>query len=268
MSIEPLFTFRNRWFTTSVAVTAGLFLVAALAGFLWLPSLQSNRGQAAEGAGGIWGEICSAAGVFRPGPAKSVTKPDFRGTQVALTPTLLKGADAASVGRGATLALQCSMCHGARGLSEADSPNLAGQHPLVIYKQLQDFKSGARSSAVMEPLVAKLTDQDMRDLAAFYAYLPRAPWNIPTDAPPPRIVISGAPVRGIAPCGACHGTLSMKPGAAWLDGQSPVYIRAQLVAFAAGTRHNDIGQQMRNIARVMTAAEIDEAARYYAGAQQ
>ncbi|MDE1147204.1 MAG: c-type cytochrome [Azospirillaceae bacterium] len=261
MSAEPLFSLRNRWFTTSVGAVAGIAAVAALAGFLWFPSLPAGGG-----IDGVWGEICSAAGLFRSTPAKdTAVKPDFQGTQVVVTPTLLDGADAASVGRGATLAMQCSMCHGARGLSMADSPNLAGQHPLVIYKQLQDFKSGARSSAIMEPLVAKLTDQDMRDLAAFYAYLPRAPWNIPTDAPPPRIVINGAPVRGIAPCGACHGTLSMKPGAAWLDGQAHAYIRAQLVAFAAGTRHNDIGQQMRNIARTMTPEEIEAAAAYYAG---
>ena len=55
-----------------------------------------------------------------------------------------------------------------------------------------------------------------------------------------------------------------KAGSPWLGGQSAVYIKAQLQAFAAGTRRNDISQQMRNIARAMTAKEIDEAAAYYA----
>ena len=49
----------------------------------------------------------------------------------------------------------------------------------------------------------------------------------------------------------------------WLGGQSAVYIKAQLQAFAAGTRRNDISQQMRNIARQMTAEEIDQVASYY-----
>jgi cytochrome c553 len=77
---------------------------------------------------------------------------------------------------------------------------------------------------------------------------------------------SGGKKRGrrIAPCGACHGTLGSKPGAGWLGGQPAVYLHAQLAAFAAGTRHNDIGEQMRNIARGLTPEEIDAASRYYA----
>ena len=54
-----------------------------------------------------------------------------------LTPTMLQPADADSIGRGATLALRCTMCHGARGLRQANSPNLAGQYPFYIYKELE-----------------------------------------------------------------------------------------------------------------------------------
>ena len=76
--------------------------------------------------------------------------------------------------------------------------------------------------------------------------------------------MSGAPMRGIAPCGACHGELANKPGAAWLEGQPLVYLRTQLEAFSSGARHNDIGEQMRNVARGMTPAEIDAASQFYA----
>jgi cytochrome c553 len=112
--------------------------------------------------------------------------------------------------------------------------------------------------------MAGLSDADMRDLAAYYAYLPR-----PSDHPriadaPPRIVANGAPLRGIAPCGACHGDLDSKAGAGWLGGQPTVYLRAQLDVFASGARRNDIGEQMRNVARRMTTAEIDAASEYYA----
>ncbi|MGA7865821.1 MAG: c-type cytochrome, partial [Stellaceae bacterium] len=163
-----------------------------------------------------------------------------------------------------TLALRCTMCHGARGLSQADTPNLAGEYPVTIYKELVDFKTGARASAVMFPLVADLSDADMRDLAAYYAYLPRPSDLRPGIEVPPRIVASGAPMRGIAPCGACHGEVGNKAGAAWLEGQPAVYLRTQLLAFASGARRNDIGEQMRNVARGMTPEEITAASRFYA----
>ena len=68
----------------------------------------------------------------------------------------------------------------------------------------------------------------------------------------------------VAPCGACHGSLDNKAGSPWLEGQSAAYIKSQLQAFASGERHNDINEQMRNIARAMTPQEIEEAANYYA----
>ena len=135
----------------------------------------------------------------------------------------------------------------------------------MIYKQLLDFRSLARTNAVMSPFAAVLSDQDIADLAAYYAYLPRLPAYHPEPLlPRPRIVIYGAPIRGIAPCGACHGALDNKTGSPWLEGQSEVYLKEQLQAFASGQRTNDINQQMRNIARAMTPQEIDEAAAYYA----
>jgi cytochrome c553 len=113
----------------------------------------------------------------------------------------------------------------------------------------------------MQPLVRNLSGQDMQNLAAYYAYLPRPPE--PPRRPAPAIVISGAPMRGIAPCGSCHGNIDHKIGSPWLDGESIAYLRDQLIAFKNGTRHNDTGAQMRNIARAMTNEEIEQAARYY-----
>ena len=257
---ERLASLRNPWFTASVGITGAIAIVAAIAGFAWLPLQQQG-----ERFRGVWDAICSAAGLVRNAPSDArVVRADYPTTRVEVIPQMLQGASAEAIGRGATLALRCTMCHGARGLSQADSPNLAGQDPIAIYKQLSDFKTGARTSAVMAPLMAGLSDSDMRDLAAYYAYLPR-----PSDQPPvtvvrPRIVANGAPMRGIAPCGACHGVLDSKAGAGWLGGQPAVYLRAQLDAFASGDRRNDIGEQMRNVARRMTSEEIDAASRFYA----
>jgi len=118
---------------------------------------------------------------------------------------------------------------------------------------------------VMTPFAENLTDQEITEIAAYYSYLPRLPAYHPTpQLPKPRIVIYGAPLRGIAPCGSCHGSLDNKTGSPWLEGQSEAYLKEQLQAFASGKRTNDISEQMRNIARAMTPQEIDEAAAYYA----
>jgi cytochrome c553 len=248
----------NIWVVTSAGITAAIAIVAVVVGFAWLPLAQQG-----ERYRGLWDAICSAAGVVRGTPsAAQIVPASYKVTGVEVVPQMLKRVSAESIGRGATLALRCSMCHGARGLSQANIPNLAGQYPIAIYKQLVDFKSGARASAVMEPLVANLSDTDMRDLAEYYAYLPRVSGQ-PTDMPP-RIVASGAPMRGIAPCGACHGDITDKPGAAWLAGQPLSYLRAQLEAFANGARHNDIGEQMRNVARGMTSDEVEASSQFYA----
>lgn len=249
---------QDRWVTASIAITAAFAVAAALLGFIILPLLQGNRLYA-----NLWDAICSAAGVLTHGVAAPIVTGHEVTTKVVLTPTMLQPADADAIGRGATLAQNCTMCHGARGLSPADSPNLAGQYPFFLYKELKDFQTGARVSGVMQPLVANLSDRDLRDLSAYYAYLPRLP-GIHTGPPPPAVVVYGAPLRGIAPCGSCHGALDYKLGSAWLEGQPEIYLRTQLAAFAAGGRRNDIEGVMRNVARQMTPAEIAAAAQYYA----
>jgi cytochrome c553 len=258
MSEERVVSLRNRWFTISIGAAAATILVGFVVGFLWLPLAQPG-----ERFRSAWDAICSAAGLLhKPSSSGQIVAADHPTTRVQLFPPMPASADAVAIGRGATLALRCTMCHGARGLSDANSPNLAGQYPIAIYKQLMDFKAGARDSAVMAPLVADLSDADMRDLAAYYAYLPRLS-NSAVDNPP-RIVVSGAPLRGIAPCGACHGEVGHKASAAWLEGQPIAYLRTQLEAFARGGRRNDIDEQMRNVARAMTPQEVDAASRYYA----
>jgi cytochrome c553 len=214
---------------------------------------------------GIWNSICSAAGVPRKWLAAEPLDPAWKVSTVEVTPHLLADANQLSIGRGATLALRCTMCHGERGMSQANSPNLAGQYAIVIYKQLRDFATGARQNAVMSPMVRSLTDQDMRDLSAYYAYLPRpAPTAQSDSALAPQIVVHGSPLRNIPACASCHGGIDTKVGSPWLDGLPAAYSKAQLQAFADGTRHNDITGQMRNIARNMTPEEIAAAADWYA----
>ncbi|SDR95006.1 c-type cytochrome [Bradyrhizobium canariense] len=259
MSDQPLFSFRNPWFGASVGITGAIVVLAALAGLIWLPLAQPDLKLS-----GVWDAICSAAGVPRAAPQTASQRPDFKTSGVIVTSEMLTRPDQVSIGRGATLAQRCAICHGPQGVSDANSPNLAGQFAAVTYKELNDFKSGARVNAIMSPFAANMSNQDMLDLAAYYAFLPRVPSNhLNADLATPQIVTTGAPMRNIAPCGSCHGDIDNKAGSPWLGGQSAIYIKAQLKAFASDIRRNDISQQMRNVARQMTAEEIDEVANYY-----
>jgi cytochrome c553 len=256
---QPLFSLRNPWFGASVGITAAIAVLAAFFGLIWLPLAQPNLKLS-----GIWDAICSAAGVPRASRQIAVSQPDLKTSSVVVIPDMLSHPDQVSIGRGATLAQRCAICHGPQGVSDANSPNLAGQYAAVTYKELNDFKSGARVNAVMSPFAANMSNQDMLDVAAYYSYLPRVPSNqLNAGLAAPAIVVTGAPMRNIPPCGACHGDIDNKTGSPWLGGQSAVYIKAQLKAFASGTRRNDISEQMRNVARQMTDEEIDEVARYY-----
>ncbi len=251
---------RDRWMASAVTVTVITALISFLIGFIWLPSVESNLRLR-----GVWDAICSAAGlIFTKEPSSIERRAGTKTSSVIVLPAMFQNPSAVSIGRGASLALQCTICHGARGVSNADTPNLAGQYAPAVYKELRDYQSGARTNAVMSPRAANLSDQDMRDLAAYYAYLPRIPAYHPASVgTTPPIVSSGAPMRNIAPCGACHGAVNYKAGSAWLEGESQTYLRRQLEAFASGARHNDISGQMRNVARGMSSAEIDQAAVYY-----
>ena len=260
MSTEPTPSRDRAWRLTGIGITAALVLLSAFAGLILLPLLQRDVSYSS-----LWDAICSAAGLPQPSTNQAPIEPAFKTSQVVLTSEMLRNPGAESIGRGATLGQRCAICHGPTGVSRADSPNLAGQYASVIYKELHDFKSGARVNAVMTPFAEPLSDQDILDLAAYYSYLPRLPgFHPPTQTSIPRIVINGAPMRGIASCGSCHGGLDNKPGSPWLEQQPEPYILSQLHAFANGDRHNDIGESMRNIARQMTADEMAEAASYYA----
>ena len=258
MSTDRLFTWKNPWFAAGVGVTAAMALLSLIVGFALLPYAGTNSRLTS-----LWDAICSAAGVPRATAVSEVAKPDFTTSNVVMNSQMF-APDARSVGRGATLAMQCAICHGSNRQGQVDTPNLEGQPAAAVYKQLRDFKLAARTNAIMSPFAVKLGEQDMLDLAAYYSYLPRQPRPHPdSTAIAPQIVARGAPMRNIPACSSCHGTTDAKLGTPWLDGQSAVYIKTQLQAFASGVRRNDISEQMRNIARQMTPDEVNDAARYF-----
>ncbi len=258
---EQLFSLKNRWFTGSVAAVLAIAAISAAVGFVWIP-----RGQAGGAIASLWESICSAAGAPSRFRSERIPgEPVGRSSNVIVYELMMGPADSTSIGRGATLALQCTMCHGARGMTQPGSPQLTGQPASAVYKQLRDFKSGHRKSVVMQPLVAKLSDADMRDLASYYNFLPRerSPLPVAQLAATPALVTHGAPARNIGACAACHASAVGKVATPVLDGQPASYLKAQMLAFIREERRNDLNGQMRNAVRRMTPGEVDAVAAYY-----
>ena len=239
-------------------IAGGVAVVAALIGFVWLPSLQAN----ALGIG-VWDAICRAAGITRPAAS------DFIASSYAATPTkvtwnteTLYIAASGDARRATALVLGCAGCHGVQGMSPSEAfPNLAGLSREDMYKALKDYRDGKRPNPTMQGIAEALDDQKIADIAAHYALLPPKPGG--AVGVPPYLVTVGDPIRSIAPCASCHGPIGRKEGAPSLEGQKSVYLRAQLEAFATGTRRNDINQQMREIARALSPAERDAVAQWY-----
>lgn len=148
-------------------------------------------------------------------------------------------ADAAA---GQALAGTCAACHGSDGNSPSPAfPKIAGQHAKYTYKQLMDFKSGARVNAVMAGIVAGLSEQDMANLAAHYAQQRPAGGAADPElaAIGERLYRGGNSATGLASCAGCHGPAGKGnsfAGYPRLGGQHADYTRAQLQAFRAAGR--------------------------------
>jgi cytochrome c553 len=94
-------------------------------------------------------------------------------TALAVTITVGSASAAGDVKAGRQKALQCQACHGMDGAAKIpEAPNLAGQSEIYLVKSLQDYRSGARKNEMMSIVVQTLKDQDMADLAAYFAAIP------------------------------------------------------------------------------------------------
>jgi cytochrome c553 len=179
---------------------------------------------------------------------------------------------AGSADDGQSKSTACIACHGPNGNSaNPEWPNLAGQHEQYILKQLQAFKSGARKNPLMTPMAMGLSDDDVEDLAAYFAAQKPA-GTLETDsgklALGQRVYRAGDGKTGSPACASCHGpTGDGNPPAAYpaLRGQYATYVAAQLRAYRANTRQTDLNQMMRNVASTMSDEQIDAVASYVQG---
>lgn len=115
----------------------------------------------------------------------------------------------ADASAGKEKAAVCSACHGAAGISPASAfPNLAGQHAEYLYWQLVEFQREAQPESPMTSQVKDLDDATLRNLAAWFASLPPAPFNAsanPSTERGARLFREGDPATGTPPCQGCHG---------------------------------------------------------------
>jgi len=165
----------------------------------------------------------------------------------------------------------CAACHSIDGNSLLPAnPSLAGQHPEYLFKQLTEFKSGTRVNAVMTGMVANLTAEDMRNLAAYIsAQIPKqmAAKNQDLVTQGRKLYRGGNAANGLAACAGCHS-----PNGAGIPAQYPrlasqhaEYVAAQLKAFRTGDRANDPLEMMQSIAVKLTDKDIAALAEYISG---
>ena len=163
----------------------------------------------------------------------------------------------------------CIACHGAAGNSTiAQNPKLAGQHEAYINKQLHNFKTPERNNAIMTSISKALSDDDMKNIAAYLdaqVIAPGAAKNKDTVDLGKRIYRGGISEKNVPACAACHGPngAGIPAQFARVGGQHQEYTAAQLMAFRTGVRKNN--SIMTTIAKRLSDEEMLAVSDYIAG---
>lgn len=166
----------------------------------------------------------------------------------------------------------CAPCHSVGTAATQAAPNfpkLDGQHALYLDKQLREYKSGKRKSAIMAPIIAALKKQQIPEMAKHFASQPPArgtAQNSQLATAGKALYEQGNRATSVPGCVGCH----LADGAGSeryprLAGQPPAYIVQQLNDFKSATRSNDRAHVMRAIAARLTDEEIKALAEYLAG---
>jgi cytochrome c553 len=245
-----------------------ILLAGILLGVVVIPVVQGWR------AGlDAYTAICRALGLLPGSPAVKQPldrEPSAPVSQVIWTPEVLQILARADVAKGrAKVQEVCVACHGETGVSPSpEFPHLAGQSGAAVYKQLSDYRTGARSHPLMTDIAKALEQSALADVAAYYAGQPQRNPNPVTLAESPpgivRLVELGDPRRNIPPCAACHRAGAGGPiETPVLAEQQDEYIVQQLKRYASGERRNDVYGRMRLIASRLSDDEIKGLARYY-----
>ena len=256
--------FADTWAFAAIAVLSGIIVIAFGVGFLVLPRFQERRGASTTSEA-----IHNALGFHKHHESVSYQQETPRiPTRIVWNESTIHQASSGDTKRGEFIAINCVACHGEKGVTtQTWIPNLAGIDRLVLYKQLEDFRSGTRTSGPMSAIAQTLTLQQSADVAAYYSLLPGITQSADESAPisrrsyrnkdaTTRLIFAGDPKRGIAACSACHGPGAYRLGAPGLSKQNTAYMEQQLHSFAQGVRANDMNMPMRTIAGMLSAKEM------------
>lgn len=257
------------WIRSSIGVVVGVLAFGMLSGFVIMPVVQG-----AQAGIDPWTAICRALGIAPGSPAVQQPAASVGGvpvSNVVWSPQVLNTLSSAPEDAGREIAVSvCAACHGENGVSTdpAQFPNMAGQSSAAIYKQLHDYKSGARTNDTMQSIVQELSDTQMAEVAAYYARRARPPWDVTwvrTSGPEAdRLARTGDSARGLPACESCHSPAAGGPlETPVLFSQTPHYLAAQMRAFKSGERRSDLFGRMRDVAGKLSEREIDLLAQYY-----
>ena len=170
---------------------------------------------------------------------------------------------AADIAAGKEKAEMCVGCHGENGISQMDNiPSLAGQLDQYIQWQLVYFRSGARKNEQMQPIVEQLTNEDIRNLGAYFASL--TPAKGPKDDNPD-LSAKGKQAAAGRRCGSCHGdNFAGTKAVARLAGQREDYLAKTLHDYKSGERSGGGMAAMADVAYPLSEEEITALAHYLA----
>lgn len=168
----------------------------------------------------------------------------------------------------------CAGCHGEKGYAIAPNfPNLAGQKPGYLIKQVQDFQKNHRYNDTMSPMAqAVASNEDLYDIAAYFSSQKHMKAMVPgSDSKAIKkgksIYDKGNMKTGLYGCVNCHGPKGRGKSPSnqifpVIGGQNKDYLVQQLKDFKTGTRKNDPANMMMDIAKRMSDSEIDAVAEY------
>ncbi len=183
---------------------------------------------------------------------------------------------AADAAAGKSNSVVCSACHGADGNSVVPSfPKLAGQGEAYLIKQMKDIRDGARPVPTMAGQLDGKSDEDLADLAAYFASQAKSGGKTNPDMLTlgQKVFRAGVAQRNVAACSACHsptGQGNAPAGFPSLAGQHAEYTATQLKMYRKGYeddsgRTNDNEKIMRTIAFGLSDKEIEAVSSYIAG---
>jgi cytochrome c553 len=173
-------------------------------------------------------------------------------------------AHAADVAAGKEKAELCAGCHGDNGISQTENiPSLAGQQDQFVQWQLVFFRSGARKNEQMQPIVEQISNEDIRNLGAYFATLTPPKDTKPDDDPD--LSKKGAQAAVGRRCASCHtDSFAGTKAVARIAGQREEYLLKALHDYKSGARSGGGGAAMADVAYPLSDEEITALAHYLA----